>query len=251
MPVNVAIVGPQGAGKTTLFNALTSGRGADGVGMVDIPDERLERLATAVKPKKTTPAQVRVEDTPPGSRAQRVAFARQADVLVKVARCFGPDAEPVAESLLPGGGEAAAKVAGVALSEHAPSMVLSAKLEAELGELDPAEQAEMRAGYGIDESGLGRIARAVWEAGGLITYFTAGEPEVRAWPCERDAPAPVAASKIHTDFEKHFIRAEVTSVDELVAAGSMDALRAAGKLRVEGRDYRVKDGDVIFFRIGR
>ena len=61
---------------------------------------------------------------------------------------------------------------------------------------------------------------------GLITYFTAGEPEVRAWPCERDAPAPVAASKIHTDFEKHFIRAEVTSVDELVAAGSMDALRA-------------------------
>lgn len=337
MPVSVAIVGPQGSGKTTLFNGLTSGRGADGVGMVDIPDERLDRLAEAVKPKKTTPAQVRVEDTPPGSRAQRVAFARQADVLVKVARCFGPDAEPVAEldeftldlvladlasvekrlevvakearagkkdaqaeievlnaakahldagkplrtlalepeqralllgvypvtlkpsvyvanvaeSLLPGGGDAAVKVAQVATSEHAPSMVLSANLEAELGELDPAEQAEMRTGYGIDESGLGRIARAVWEAGGLITYFTAGEPEVRAWPCERDAPAPIAASKIHTDFEKHFIRAEVTSVDELVAAGSMDALRAAGKLRVEGRDYRVQDGDVVFFRIGR
>jgi ribosome-binding ATPase YchF (GTP1/OBG family) len=157
----------------------------------------------------------------------------------------------VAESLLPGGGEAAARVAEVATGEQAPSMVLSAKLESELGELDPGEQAEMRAGYGIDESGLGRIARAVWEAGGLITYFTAGEPEVRAWPCERDALAPVAASKIHTDFEKHFIRAEVTSVDELVAAGSMDALRAAGKLRVEGRDYRVQDGDVVFFRIGR
>jgi len=91
----------------------------------------------------------------------------------------------------------------------------------------------------------------VWEAGGLITYFTAGEPEVRAWPCEQDASAPIAASKIHTDFEKHFIRAEVTSVDDLVAAGSMEALRAAGKLRVEGRDYRVQDGDVIFFRIGR
>jgi ribosome-binding ATPase YchF (GTP1/OBG family) len=83
------------------------------------------------------------------------------------------------------------------------------------------------------------------------SYFTAGEPEARAWPCEADAPAPIAAAKIHTDFEKHFIRAEVTSVDELVSAGSMDALRAAGKLRIEGRDYRVKDGDVIFFRIGR
>ena len=337
MPVNVAIVGPSGAGKTTLFNALTAGRGADGVGMVDVPDGRLTRLAEAVHPAKTTAAQVRVEDTPPGSRAQRVAFARQSDVLVKVGRCFGPDPDPAAEleefaldlvladlasverrldvvarearagkkdaqaetevldaakahldagqqlrtlqleadqralllgifpvtlkpvvyvanaaeELLPGGGGPAARVSRQAAEEGAPAIVLSARLEAELAELEPSEQAEMRAGYGIDESGLGRIARAVWEAGGLITYFTAGEPEVRAWPCEKDAPAPIAASKIHTDFEKHFIRAEVTSVDELVAAGSMDVLRAAGKLRVEGRDYRVKDGDVIFFRIGR
>jgi ribosome-binding ATPase len=337
LPVNVAIVGPAGSGKTTLFRALTAGRGADGVGMVDVPDERLQRLAEAVKPVKVTPAQVRVEDTPPGSRAQRVAFARQADVLVKVARCFGPDPQPAAEleefaldlvladlasverrlelvakevragkkdavaenevlqlakahldagrplrtlsleaaqgellkgvvpvtlkpsvyvantadELLPGGGEPATKVRELAASEKAPAIVLSARLEAELGELDEGEQAEMRASYGVDESGLGRIARAVWEAGGLITYFTAGEPEVRAWPCERDAPAPVAAGKIHTDFEKHFIRAEVTSVDELVAAGSMEALRGAGKLRVEGRDYSVKDGDVVFFRIGR
>ena len=287
MPVNVAIVGPTGAGKTTLFNALTAGRGADGVGMVDVPDERLNRLAEAVKPLKVTAAQVRVEDTPPGSRAQRVAFARQSDVLVKVARCFGPQPDPAAEleefaldlvladlasverrlevvakearagrkdaqteqeilaaakehldagkqlrtmalepdqraillgifpvtlkpsvyvanaadELLPGGGEPAAKVSKLAASEGAPAIVLSARLESELGELEPGEQAEMRAGYGIDESGLGRIARAVWEAGGLITYFTAGEPEVRAWPCERDAPAPVAQPQRDRDAE--------------------------------------------------
>src|ERR1700687_856312 len=97
MPVNVAIVGPTGSGKATLFNALTAGRGADGVGMVDVPDERLERLAAAVKPVKVTAAQVRVEDTPPGSRAQRAALARQAGVLLKVARCFGPDPDPSAE----------------------------------------------------------------------------------------------------------------------------------------------------------
>src|SRR5260370_631547 len=225
MPVNVAIVGPAGAGKTTLFKALTAGRGADGVGMVDVPDERLQRLAEAGKPLKVTPAQGRVEETPPGGRAQPVAFARQADGLV----------------------QGAPRVR----AEHAPAIVLSARLEAELGELEDSEQAEMRGSYGIDESGLGRIARAVWEAGGLITYFTAGEPEVRAWPCEKDAPAPVAAGKIHTDFEKHFIRAEVTSVDELVAAGSMEALRAAGKLRIDGREYRVKDAHVVFFRVGR
>ena len=109
----------------------------------------------------------------------------------------------------------------------------------------------MRESYGLTESGLGAVARAAWDAGSLITFFTAGEPEVRAWPVIRDAPAPVAAGRIHSDFEKHFIRAEVTSVDELVAAGSMDALRAAGKLRVEGREYVVKDGDVVFFRVGR
>jgi ribosome-binding ATPase YchF (GTP1/OBG family) len=109
----------------------------------------------------------------------------------------------------------------------------------------------MRASYGIEEATLPEVARGVWDAGGLITFFTAGEPEVRAWPTERDSPAPVAAGVIHSDFEKSFIRAEVTSVDELVAAGSMDALRAAGRLRLEGRDYRVQDGDVVFFRVGR
>src|SRR2546428_7588066 len=97
MPVNVAIVGPVGAGKTTLFNALSGGRGSDGVAMIDVPDERLDRLADAVKPKKVVRAQVRVADAPQGSRAQRIAAAREADVVIKVVRGFGPDPDPAGD----------------------------------------------------------------------------------------------------------------------------------------------------------
>ncbi len=155
------------------------------------------------------------------------------------------------DAALPDGGQAAEAVRRFAAERGAEALAVCAQLEAELAELDPKEAAEYRASYGLEAGGLDRLARAVWAAGGLITFFTAGEPEVRAWPCERDAPAPAAAGVIHSDFEKHFIRAEVTSVDELVAAGSMEALRAAGRLRIEGRDYRVQDGDVVFFRVGR
>jgi ribosome-binding ATPase YchF (GTP1/OBG family) len=262
-------------------------------------------------------AQVRVEDAPLGSRAQRIAAAREADVVVKVARCFGPSPDPVGEleglevdlaladlatverrldlverevrvgkkeradelealraardhldrgqglrtleldadarafleplfpvsakpsvhvanvgdDSLPDGGEPARRVCDVARAQGGVGVVVCAQLEAELAELDPEEASELRASYGLAEGSLDVLARAVWDAGGLITFFTAGA--------------------IHTDFEKHFIRAEVTSVDELVRAGSMDALRAAAALRIEGRDYRVQDGDVVFFRVGR
>src|SRR5262245_44556805 len=96
MPVGVAIVGPVGSGKTTLFHAL-AGRGSDGVGMVDVPDERLGRLADAVHPKRIVPAQVRLTDAPPGSRAQRIAAAREADAVIKLVRGFGPDPDPTGD----------------------------------------------------------------------------------------------------------------------------------------------------------
>jgi ribosome-binding ATPase YchF (GTP1/OBG family) len=175
-----------------------------------------------------------------------------------LAPVFGVSLKPsvvvvnVSDALLPDGRELAERVGQLARERGWRSLAVSAQLELELAELPADEASEMRVGYGLpDEPSLGRVARAVWDAGGLITFFTAGEPEARAWPCERDSPAPVAAGVIHSDFQKNFIRAEVTSVDELVAAGSMEALRSAGKLRLEGRDYGVRDGDVVFFRVGR
>src|SRR5262245_47010844 len=243
MPVSVAIVGPLGSGKTTLFNALTGGRGSDGVGMVDVPDERLDRLAGAVSPKRVVPAQVRLTDAPPGSRAQRIAAAREADVVIKVARCFGPDPDPVGdlesleldlaltdlasvekrldvvgrevragrkqgagelsalelakahldegrglstlaldretaehlrplfpvsakpsvvianvgEDQLPDGGELAERVRALAAERGWRSLVVDARIEAELRELDENDALELRQMYGLKTSGLDAV----------------------------------------------------------------------------------------------
>src|SRR5205085_3821824 len=263
VPVSVALVGSVGVGKSTLFAALTEGRGHDGVGMVDVPDARLDQLAAAVHPKKIVPAQVRLVDAPPGSRAQRVAAAREADVLLEVARAFGPEPAPVRDleeieldlvlsdlasverrielverearagkkgsipeldglrsakehldhgqplrtlaleadarstldalflvTLKPvvsvanvsedlvADGEAVLDSIRSGLAGREPILV-SAQLESELVELDPQEAVEYRQTYGLARSGLETVARAVWDAGGLVTFFTAGEPEVR------------------------------------------------------------------------
>ncbi|HEV2952926.1 MAG TPA: DUF933 domain-containing protein, partial [Candidatus Dormibacteraeota bacterium] len=157
----------------------------------------------------------------------------------------------VSEDLLPSGGEFGDRVRKLGATDGAAVVVLNAALESELAELDAAEATEYRSSYGLTVDGAQAVAAAVWAAAGLITFFTAGEPEVRAWPVVAQASAPVAAGRIHSDFEKHFIRAEVTSVANLLEAGSMEALRSAGRLRVEGREYLVQDGDVVFFRIGK
>jgi len=154
----------------------------------------------------------------------------------------------VGDELLPRGGEPARRAAQAAGVEP---VVVGARLELELSQLDPAERDEYRRSFGLDVSGLDAVARGVWREGGLITFFTAGENEARSWPVERDIPAAAAAGKVHTDFERRFVKAEVTSVEELVEAGSMEALKAAGRLRLEGRDYLVQDGDVVLFRAGR
>ncbi len=130
----------------------------------------------------------------------------------------------------------------------APSVFVSAKLEAELSNLNEDEAKELLAEYGQKDSGLGQLARAGYSALGLISYFTAGEPEVRAWTVREGSTAPQAAGVIHTDFEKGFIRAETIHWQELVDAGGWTEARSKGNVRSEGKDYIVKDGDVMLFR---
>ena len=130
----------------------------------------------------------------------------------------------------------------------AEAIFLDAQFEAELVELDEEDAREMLAESGQDESGLDKLARVGFDTLGLQTYLTAGEKEARAWTIHKGDTAPKAAGVIHTDFEKGFIKAEVVSFDDLVEAGSMAAAKAAGKVRMEGKDYVMADGDVVEFR---
>jgi GTP-binding protein YchF len=135
-----------------------------------------------------------------------------------------------------------------ALVAPAEAVFLDAKTEAELAELPEDEAAEFMAGLGMGEPGLARLAEAGFAALGLSTFLTAGPKEARAWTIRAGATAPEAAGVIHTDFQRGFIKAEVVSFDDLMAAGSITAARAAGKVRIEGRDYVMRDGDVVEFR---
>ena len=121
------------------------------------------------------------------------------------------------------------------------------KLESEIAELDDEERAEFLADLGMEEPGLDRVIRAGYELLGLQTYFTAGVKEVRAWTVKMGATAPQAAGVIHTDFERGFIRAEVTSFDDFIKYNGEQGAKEAGRLRVEGKAYIVQDGDVMHF----
>ena len=130
----------------------------------------------------------------------------------------------------------------------AEAIFLDAKFESELVELDDEEAAEFLAEAGVTEPGLEVLARVGFANLGLQTYLTAGPKESRAWTIKQGDTAPQAAGVIHTDFEKGFIKAEVVSFDDLVAAGSMAKAKEAGKVRMEGKDYVMADGDVVEFR---
>lgn len=140
------------------------------------------------------------------------------------------------------------KVCEHAAEEGAEVIPVSAAIEAEIAELDPEEKALFLADLGIEDSGLTRLIKKSYSLLGLISYLTAGPKEVRAWTIKKGTKAPQAAGKIHSDFERGFIRAEVVSYDDLIACGSMAAVKEKGLLRSEGKEYVMQDGDVVLFR---
>jgi GTP-binding protein YchF len=135
-----------------------------------------------------------------------------------------------------------------AAKENAEVVVICAKIEAEIAELPEEEKGPFLEDLGLEESGLDKLIRVGYKLLGLITYFTAGVQEVRAWTIKRGTKAPQAAGKIHTDIERGFIRAEVTAYNDLVTCGSQNAAKEKGLMRLEGKEYIVHDGDVIYFR---
>jgi ribosome-binding ATPase len=361
--MQIAIVGLAGSGKTTVFNTLTRGHADTGgfggmelhVGVVKVPDDRLEKLAAIFKPKKIIQADVTYVDlpAPPASSeghvgtedlpAEHLARLRDSDALLHVVRAFEDPANPhpegsvdaardidrldvdfmladlalvdrrlerlkqsgrhgtpaekesnereeavivrlkaaleagspirdveldadeekairgfrfltqkpvlvllnVGEGDLGGAGERAAALAATYDHRQALVDVLSAKIEMELGELEPDEAAVFMEELGIAESGLDRVIALSYRLLGLISFLTAGPDEVRAWPIREGSSAVDAAGAIHSDLAKGFIRAETIGYEELLTLGSMADAKRAGKLRSEGKTYRVRDGDVV------
>lgn len=141
-----------------------------------------------------------------------------------------------------------AKVQEIAKAEGAEVVALCAKIEEELIALPPEDREMFKEELGITESGLDKLAKAGYSLLGLMSYLTAGEKEVRAWTIEKGTKAPQAAGKIHTDFEKGFIKAEIVNYNDLITCGSWQAAKEQGKLRLEGKEYVMQDGDVVLFR---
>ena len=154
----------------------------------------------------------------------------------------------VEEASAASGNAHSAKAQEYARRRGMPAVVISAAIEAEVAQLPAEEQAEFLASLGLEETGLARVVRAGYQLLDLVTFFTVGPKEARAWTVRREARAPEAAGVIHTDFEKGFIRAETIAYDDYVTLNGESGARDAGKLRLEGKEYAVKDGDVFHFR---
>src|SRR5260370_617119 len=253
--VQTGIIGLPQVGKTTLFRILTkahvegkAGASATHVGVAKVPEPRLVELAKLYNPKKITYATVNYVDLG-GMQKERMRDAlaqlREVDVIAHVIRVFDDPSVPHSEGSIDPLRDATNLDLELMLSDHDE---ITRRLEAELSEMEEKEAAELLASYGLKEPGLNRLIRATYDLMGLIQFFTAGEPEVRAWTIRKGATAVKAAGAIHSDIEKGFIRAEVVRWNDLLAAGSLGTAREKAQVRLEGKEYIVQEGDVILFR---
>jgi GTP-binding protein YchF len=341
--MKVGLIGHRGAGKTTLFNMLTGLKAQVGsfggkeelhLGVIKVPDARIDMLAQLYKPKKITYAEIRFTDFPPTEKDESpksnnavINQMREVDAIALVLKDFEPGAEPLRqlddlltdmiladmtvvenrrsrlkkekarpleeallercakaleneeslrnsdftadeESLLSGFGFLSRKPVLVLFNQHEDSagrslapeleaelkrrgiegLALAGKVEMEVAQLDEADRGAFLKDIGIQEPARDRFIRASYRLLNLISFLTAGEDEVRAWTITKGTHARKAAGKIHSDIERGFIRAEVAAYADFIACGSEAKCKEAGKLRLEGKDYVVQDGDIIHFR---
>src|SRR5437868_2914569 len=262
--MEIGIAGLPGSGKTTLFNALARQHAHIGgyagvepnLAVVKVPDERLDKLSALFQPVKHTPAEVRFIDVAgvakgmgQESSAALLAHLRTVDVLLQVIGAFQSERDPSSDFV-----ELSLELQLPDLSQieelirELPAtgvLALPGKLEMELGELSPEDAAEFMQALGVSGSELGDVTTMSYRLADLISFFTAGEDECRAWTIRRGTNAQDAAGEIHSDLARGFIRAEVIRWDQLLEAGSEANAKKRGWVRQEGKSYVVQDGDVL------